>query len=73
MLHRSYGAALMDGDLEHCLTMIASEEQLAKAAPSSEVAEMHLQLAMLYRAQFEHLRRSRSFQAGDLRAKKMPC
>ena len=48
----------MSSELKHCLTMIESEEQLARTAPSEEAAEMHQQMIMLYRAQLEHLRKA---------------
>ncbi|VWX53412.1 hypothetical protein [Novosphingobium sp. 9U] len=47
----------MTNDIEHCMKMIAREEQHIAAAPSSEAAEMHQQKIMLYRAQLQHLRR----------------
>ncbi|WP_211151141.1 hypothetical protein [Novosphingobium sp. HR1a] len=46
----------MTSDIDHCEEMIAHEEQLASAAPSSEAAESHRQLAMLYRIQCKVLR-----------------
>lgn len=46
----------MNTDLEHCISMIKTEEQHAAVAPSKEAAEVHHQIAMLYRVQLDHLR-----------------
>ena len=45
-------------DLEHCRQRICEEELLARSASSVEVAERHLQMAMLYKAQVAVLLRS---------------
>ena len=48
----------MNADIEHCAKMIAEEERRAQAAQSLETAAMHSQMAMLYNAQLQHLRRT---------------
>lgn len=44
-------------DIEHCLAQIAKEERLASEAGSNEAAEVHSQMAMLYKAQLKLLLR----------------
>jgi hypothetical protein len=45
----------MESDVRHCSRRIAEEERLAAETGSPEVAEKHLQLAMLYKAQLQVL------------------
>jgi hypothetical protein len=47
----------MESDIRHCANMLCRERALARSAPSAEIAELHLQLIMLYKAQFKLLRR----------------
>jgi hypothetical protein len=47
----------MDHDIAHCLDQIAAEESLAHQASSEEAADVHRQVAMLYRAQLTALQR----------------
>lgn len=47
----------MESDIRHCANMLCRERALARTAPSAEIAELHLQLIMLYKAQFKLLRR----------------
>ena len=59
----------MDRDVEHCIEMIDREEQRAAAALSSEAAEMHHQMVMLYRAQLQHLEQAkRARQRNQIRS-----
>ena len=63
----------METDIAYCSRKIAEEEQRAKAAPGPEAAEVHLQLAMLYKAQLNVLtRRLRSLSTKDPAAR-APC
>ncbi|WP_232491810.1 hypothetical protein [Novosphingobium kaempferiae] len=47
----------MDTEIQHCGRMIEVEERRAAEAPTSEAAESHHQLAMLYKAQLNLLSR----------------
>jgi hypothetical protein len=48
---------MMETELRHCARMMCRERGLARAAPSPEVAQVHLQLIMLYKAQYRVLKR----------------
>jgi hypothetical protein len=50
-------------EAEYYQKRIAEEERIAREASSSEAAEMHAQMAMLYTAQFAALVRRRGNQA----------
>lgn len=48
---------LMEANILHCRERLVEEERLAEEAPSTEAAMVHSQLAMLYRAQLDALKR----------------
>jgi len=52
----------MDSEVRHCAMKFCEERRLAQAAHFPEAAEIHRQMAMLYKAQFlllkSRLRRS---------------
>jgi hypothetical protein len=54
----------MESDIRHCANMLCRERALARTAPSTETAELHHQLIMLYKAQFKLLRRRMRFRQG---------
>lgn len=47
----------MEKKIEHCLARIAVEERLASQARSTEQAQVHRQVVMLYKAQLANLKR----------------
>lgn len=56
-------------DIEYCSDTIAQEERLAELAPNREVGCLHLQLAMLYKAELAILlRQAEEIEAQSLAA-----
>ena len=51
--------ALGLNEIRYCLQRIAEEEAIARAAGSTEAAEVHAQMAMLYKAQLALLKNRR--------------
>lgn len=47
----------MQQDIQYYAGRMAEEERLARAAPCREAAEVHQQIALLYRAQLDLLTR----------------
>lgn len=43
----------VDNDTRYCATQLCEERRLARTAPCPEAAELHIQLASLYKAEFE--------------------
>lgn len=47
----------MDPSIEHCIRMIAAEERRAISARSKDLTDMHYEVATLFRAELDRLRR----------------
>lgn len=58
----------MESDIEYCAKMLAEEERQADLAPNNEAAEFHLQMAMLYQAQFRVLKQALPDRSSDNRS-----